>query len=123
MKIIRPEDTHRIYVEAFNSGNVEALLDLYERDATLVAQPGQVMAGLAAIGESLQQFQAIGKMAAETRYCITSGDVALASALWQIKGAGPDGNPIELQGTSADVICRQSDGHWLLAVDNPFGGS
>ncbi len=123
MKITRPEDAHRIYVEAFNSGNVEAVLSLYERDATLVPQPGQVLSGLTAIGEALQQFQSRGKMAAETRYCINAGDVALASASWRIKGTGPDGKPIELHGTSADVLRRQSDGHWLLAVDHPFGAS
>jgi uncharacterized protein (TIGR02246 family) len=123
MKIRRPEDAHRIYVDAFNSGSVEAVLSLYEQDATFVPQPGQVLSGLKAIGEALQQFQSQGAMTAETRYCITCGDVALASATWQIKGSSRDGNVIKFEGTSAEVLRRQSDGHWLFAVDHPFGAS
>lgn len=123
MRITRPEDAHRIYVDAFNSGSVEAVLSLYERDATFVPQPGQVLSGLKAIGEALQQFQSQGAMAAETRYCITCGDVALASAKWQIKGSSRDGNVIKFEGASAEVLRRHSEGHWLFAVDHPFGAS
>ena len=112
-----------IYVDAFNSGNVEAVLRLYEPDATFVPEPGRVLAGLTAIGEAIQQFQSAGKMAAETRYCISSERVALASASWQIKGTGPDGKALEVQGTSADVLRRQDEGHWLFAIDHPFGAS
>jgi uncharacterized protein (TIGR02246 family) len=121
MKVTQPEDFHRSYAEAFNSGDIEALLDHYERDATFVPQPGRTVSGHTAIGEALQQFQAAGKMAAETRYCVESGDVALASASWQIKGVAPDGAPVEVQGTSTDLLRRQPGGHWLLAVDHPWG--
>jgi uncharacterized protein (TIGR02246 family) len=121
--ITRPEDAHRIYVDAFNSGNVEAVLRLYDLDATFVPEPGRVLEGLKAIGEALQQFQSVGKMSAKTRYCINSDGVALASASWQIKGTGPDGKSIEVEGTSAEVLRRQNEGHWLFAIDHPFGAS
>jgi ketosteroid isomerase-like protein len=65
----------------------------------------------------------MGTMAAETRYCITAAGVALASASWQIRGTGPDGQRVEIQGTSADLLRRQVDGRWLLVVDHPFGGT
>jgi uncharacterized protein (TIGR02246 family) len=123
MKIRRPEDAHRIYVDAFNSGSVEAVRSLYEEDATFVPQPGQVLSGRKAIGEALQQFQSEGAMAAETRYCITCGDVALASARWWIKGRSREGDVIKFEGTSAEVLRRHSDGYWLFAVDHPFGAS
>jgi uncharacterized protein (TIGR02246 family) len=123
MKVTQPEDFHRSYTEAFNSGDIAALLDHYERDATFVPQPGQTASGHSAIGEALQRYQAVGKMAAETRYCVPSGDVALASASWQIKGSSQDGEPIEVQGTSADLLRRQRDGRWLLVVDHPWGSS
>jgi ketosteroid isomerase-like protein len=81
-----------------------------------------VASGHAAIRTVLSQFQAMGEMTADTRYCITAGDLALASASWQIKGTGPDGQPVDLQGASADLLRRQADGRWLLVVDHPFGG-
>ena len=123
MKITRPEDAHRIYVDAFNSGNVEAVLRLYQPDATFVPEPGRVLTGLTAIGEAIHQFQTVGKMTAETRYCINSDGAALASASWQIRGTGPEGKPIEVQGTSADVLRLQHEGHWLFVIDHPFGAS
>ena len=120
--ITRPEDAHRLYVDAFNSGNVEAVLRLYELDATFVPEPGRVLEGLKAIGEALQQFQSVGKMSAMTHYCINSDGVALAAS-WQIKGTGPDGKSNEVEGTSAEVLRRQNEGHWLFAIDHPFGAS
>lgn len=123
MKEARPEHFHQTYAEAFNSGRVEPLLSLYEPDASLVPSPNEIVTGHVAVGEALSQFQAVGEMTAQTRYCIQSGDVALASASWRIHGTGPDGQPIEVQGTSADLPRRQPDGRWLLVVDHPFGGS
>ena len=119
----RPEDFHGSFVKAFNSGDVDSIVRLYETGASLVPQPDQLTSGHAAIGEALRQFQAVGKMTAETRYCIQTGDVALASASWRIKGTGPDGKSVEVQGTSADLLRRQPDGRWLLVVDHPFGAS
>jgi hypothetical protein len=52
-----------------------------------------VVSGHAAIAAALSQFQAIGKMTAETRYCIQSADVALASASWSSRGPVPTANP------------------------------
>ncbi len=123
MKVTKPEDLHTTYVEAFNSGHIEDVLNLYEPGAAFVPEPGAVLTGLAAIGEAIKQFQGIGTMSAHTRYCIESGDVALASAAWRIKGVDPDGEPVEANGQSADLFRRQSDGSWLLVVDNPFGAT
>jgi len=122
-RVTTPEAFHRSYAEAFNSGDLNLLVSLYEQGSVLVPQPGQVVSGHAAIREALGQYLAVGKMAAETRYCITAGDVALASASWQVSGTGPDGRPVAVKGTSADVLRRQADGRWLLIVDHPFGGS
>jgi ketosteroid isomerase-like protein len=59
-------------------------------------------------------------MRADTRYCVTVGDVALASASWQITGTEPQGAPVDVRGISADLLRRQPDGRWLLVVDHPF---
>ena len=116
-----PEDFHQRFAEAFNTGAVQPLLEFYEPGASLVPQPDQVVSGHAAIAAALSQYQALGTMTAETRYCIQSADVALASASWSIEGTGPDGDPIAVRGTSADLLRRQGDGRWLLVVDHPFG--
>jgi hypothetical protein len=45
------------------------------------------------------------------------------SAAWQVSGVDAQGNPALAKGVSADLCRRQSDGRWLLVVDNPFGAA
>jgi ketosteroid isomerase-like protein len=120
MNVSRPEDFHRSYAEAFNSGDVQSVVNLYEPNAVFVPQPDQVVSGHAAIAELPKQFQALGHMLGAMRYFISAGEV-LASATWQISGGCPDGKPIDVRETSADLLRRQPDGRWLLVVDHPFG--
>lgn len=71
---------HQDFVEAFNPGDVEVLLGLYEPDAALVPVPGTNPAsGHAEVREALKQYQAFGRTTAETR-CIRTGDLSLATA-------------------------------------------
>src|SRR5437899_80528 len=111
MPVTRPEDMAQSFAEAFNSGNVDAVLALYESNAVLVAPPGQLASGIDAIREALQGFLVLkGKLAIESRYCIRAGDTALTSSKWSLRGTGPDGKPIEIGAKSAEVVGRQTDG-------------
>jgi ketosteroid isomerase-like protein len=38
-----------------------------------------------------------------------------------LDGTGPDGQPLRLSGTSADVLRRRPDGTWALRIDEPWG--
>jgi ketosteroid isomerase-like protein len=40
-----PEQIHRLFEEAFNAGDLDGLMELYEPDAALIAQPGSVAHG------------------------------------------------------------------------------
>ncbi len=62
-------------------------------------------------------------LAPQSRKVIEAGDIALYCSHWTLKGTGPDGNPVEMSGNSADVLRRQSDGTWLVAIDNPWGSA
>jgi uncharacterized protein (TIGR02246 family) len=118
----KPEDIHKLFTAAFNSGNLEALMALYEPDAQLVPQPGQVTTGHEAIRQALQQFLALkGAMQITTRYVIRGDAIALLSGQWHLKGSGPDGKSVEMGGKSVEVARRQSTGEWLLVIDHPFG--
>jgi uncharacterized protein (TIGR02246 family) len=123
MSATRPEDLHPMFRDAYNAGDLERLLILYELDAVLVAQPGKVASGLAQIKESLQQFLALnGRMGMHPKGIVEGDGVALLVSTWSIKGTGPDGAPIEFRGETADVARRQIDHSWRLAIDNPWGG-
>ena len=117
-----PELMYQVFADAFNSGDLERLLTMYEADAALVAQPGQVLAGTDQVRAALQGFLALnGQLRMEPTAVVQTGDLALASARWSLAGSGPDGQPISLGGISADVLRRQADGAWRYVIDQPWG--
>ena len=118
----RPEDIHNRFATAFNSGSLDAILALYEPDATLVPQPGQVARGRDGIRQALLQFPALkGTMRVKSVFTIHGPGVALTRGQWELTGTGPDGKPIEMTGQSVEVIRQQPNGEWHLAVDHSFG--
>ena len=52
----RPEDWVRLFVEALNAGDLEALVALYERGGSLIPEPGQVVIGTEGIRQTLSAF-------------------------------------------------------------------
>ncbi|MDF0643931.1 MAG: SgcJ/EcaC family oxidoreductase [Nitrospira sp.] len=118
----RSEEFHSRFAAAFNSGNVEAVMALYEPEATLVPQPGQVVQGREAIRQTLLQFLALkGTMEVKSIFTVQGSGVVLTRGQWKLTGTGPDGKPIEMTGRSVEVLRQQPNGEWLLAVDHPFG--
>lgn len=122
MGVNAPQDLHKAFEDAFNSGNVDAVIALYEPDASLVPQPGTVTKGRQSVRQALQQFLALkGTMRIETIYVMEQGGVVLTRGQWHLKSKDGQGNPIELSGKSIEVARRQPNGEWLLAIDHPFG--
>jgi uncharacterized protein (TIGR02246 family) len=118
-----PEQLHRVFEEAFNAGDLEALMALYESEASLVPQPGAVAEGLDAIREALRWFlDRGGRIALDTKLVLRVGDLAYLSNRWSLSGATmPDGSPAELGAVTAEVARRQADGSWLYVIDNAWG--
>jgi uncharacterized protein (TIGR02246 family) len=118
-----PEDVIRSFAERLNHGDVEAALELYEPEATFVPEPGTTVTGKERIREALEGFAALKPMlTGEIQGVREGGDVALVLNRWRLDGQGPEG-PIEMSGTSADVLRRQEDGSWRVLIDDPWGGS
>jgi ketosteroid isomerase-like protein len=45
MAATTPEQIHRVFEERFNAGDLDGLMELYEPEAALIAQPGSVAHG------------------------------------------------------------------------------
>jgi len=117
-----PDEALRAFYRAFNRGDVDAVMAFYEPQAVLVAQPGQVAEGHAALREVVNGFLALKPtLTAEKLSCITVGELALSVIKWTLQGTGPDGQPVQMEGTSSDVLRKQADGRWLFVIDNPWG--
>jgi ketosteroid isomerase-like protein len=92
-----PEQIHRLFEEAFNAGDLDGLMELYESDAALIAQPGSVAHGGEQARAALQGFLALkGRITLNTKLVVTVADLAYLSNSWSLNGTGPDGNPVVL---------------------------
>lgn len=117
-----PDEIDALFERALNAGDLDALLALYEPTATFTVEPGKVVSGTAAIREALTGFLALKpSISLKPRILGNAGDVALVSSAWVLEGTGPDGKPVALTGTSAEVVRRQADGTWKFVVDSPWG--
>jgi uncharacterized protein (TIGR02246 family) len=117
-----PVELDRLFEQALNAGDIDALVALYEPQAALMPSPGNVVVGAAAIREALAGFLA-GKPTITTsgRLVAQTGDIALLANKWTLAMTGPDGKPTTMSGNAVEVARRQPAGHWLFAMDMPFG--
>lgn len=117
-----PAEAIELFADALNHGDLEAAMQLYEPQAVFAPQPGQVVTGHAGIREALAGFLSLKPtITGQLQKVLQAADTALVVNQWTLKGTQPDGSPVQLAGTSADVVRRQPDGTWLVAVDDPWG--
>ena len=122
MPATTPEQIHRLFESAFNAADLDALMALYEPDAVLVPQPGSVARGGDQVREALGRYLALrGRITLETKLVLEVGDLAYLANTWSLDGTGPDGQPLTLGATTAEVARRQADGSWRYVIDNAWG--
>jgi uncharacterized protein (TIGR02246 family) len=117
-----PEQVLESIVEGINTGNLDARMPLYEREAAFATQPGSLAPGAPGIRAALSGFISMrGKLELEVTRVLEVGDLALVTGTWSFDGTGPDGEPVRLAAKNADVLRRQTDGTWRFVIDNPWG--
>ena len=109
-----PQEIHALFERAFNTGDIEAILALYEPGAVLVTG-GKPVTGHDGIRDAYTVSLSSGaRMKLDTRAVIESGDgVAVLHGAWSL------GPPAATQGLSTEVVRRQPDGSWMFVIDNP----
>jgi ketosteroid isomerase-like protein len=102
-----PNDLERFFVERANAGDVEGLVALYESNATLACDDGEVVVGLDQIRKFFVNFIASSPQLAPSVQApaLCSGNLALTSSR------------LANGGITAEIARRQPDGNWLWAVD------
>jgi ketosteroid isomerase-like protein len=114
MPAFTPQEIHVLFERAFNSGNVEDILALYEPGAVLVSG-GELVTGYKGLRRAYTAFLAGGaRMKLDTRAVIESDEgLAVLHGAWSL------GPPLATQGLSTEVVRRQPDGSWMFVIDNP----
>lgn len=117
-----PEQVLEAIVDGINTGNLDALMPLYESEAAFATQPGSLAHGAPGVREALAGFVSMkGELDLEVTRVLEVGDLALVTGIWSFNGTGPDGAPVQLAANNADVLRRQADGTWRFVIDNPWG--
>lgn len=117
-----PEQAIERFSALLAEGDLDGMVELYEPDAAFAPEPGRSVTGRDGIREALRPFVAMRpRMTGEIAKVIHAGDTALVANRWTLRGTGPDGEPVEMAGTSADVLRRRPDGSWSIAIDDPWG--
>lgn len=117
-----PIDTVNQLVDALNRRDLEAALVLYEPDAVLVAQPGQPARGSTELSAALGRFIELKPtLRSHAQEVVELDDIALYMGRWTLQGTDASGQAVTMRGESSDILRRQRDGRWLIAIDNPWG--
>ena len=114
----RAEDAHATLAAAFNTGDVETVLSMYDYDGIIVPEPGKPMSGKAKFEEAIKAILSIkGRMEIKTVYCLQAGDVAIGRSEWNIT----DGTEVKVSAKGIELMKQQPDGSWKIVIDHAFG--
>ena len=119
---MKAADIDPAFARAFNAGDLDALLKLYDEQSVLVAEPGKPVQGLENIRQALAGFLALKLPIQLTlRHVYENGDIGFCVADWSIAGKAPDGKDVKVGWTSAEVVKKTSGGNWVYVIDSPYG--
>ena len=114
----RAQDAHATLAAAFNTGDVNTVMNMYDVTGILVPEPGKPVSGKAEFRQAIEAILSIkGKMEIKTIYCLQTGDIAVGRSEWNIK----DGDDIKVSAKGIEVMKQQVDGTWKIIVDHAFG--
>lgn len=114
-----PSQVNELLIQYLTEGDVDAALDLYEDEASFVSAEG-VVTGKAAIRESLQGFTSFNpRFEVTPKPTVQNGDLALTGNHWSMKGVDGNGQPVEISGSSYEIVRCGADGNWRFLIDNP----
>lgn len=122
MTYLTPAALFDAVVDCRNRNDLAAYLGCYERDATIVPQPGVVSTGQQALRNFFALYQSMKPIFTVVRREFIEGpELTLHLSAWTLTGTDADGRPFVWEARTADLLRRHSDGNWLVSLDNPWG--
>jgi ketosteroid isomerase-like protein len=112
------EQQNEVFTLAFNSGDGGLFDRLYHADA-ISNLSGQPLTGSARVEAIKQMLEAKPSLSATLREVYTTGDTRLLIVDFELEAPGEDGVPVKMTGSCTDVMTRDVNGRWFMAVDRP----
>ena len=109
--------------EAFNRGDIEAILDFYEEGAVIVVEPGNLARGKEELRRVFEWILTSIKGTAhqERTHVIEAGEIALFTSKWRFTGRTLDGTDASRESYASVVMRRSAGGEWRIVIDNSWG--
>lgn len=118
------EAVHGLFAEFLSTGNLHALVSLYDEDSTLMLANGGVLQGKPAIAAHFAGLlSASPRMTIEAPQVLKVPGLAVLIARWNLTGTAADGSSFAETGCTYDVVRQQPDGSWRIVFDSPWGGA
>jgi ketosteroid isomerase-like protein len=114
----RAEDAHATLAAAFNTGDVDTVLNMYDFNGIIVPEPGKPVSGKEKFEDAIKAILSIkGTMEIKTVYCLQTGNLAVGRSEWNIT----DGDEVKVSAKGIEVMRQQPDGGWKIVIDHAFG--
>jgi len=114
----QPHDVHARLAEAYNTGDINTVMTMYDFNGILVPEPGKAVSGKTEFEEAVKGILSIsGKMDIKTVYCLAAGDLAVGRSEWSIT----EGDETKISAKGIEVMQKQPDGTWKVLFDHAFG--
>lgn len=113
-----PDLQNELFVRIFNSGDGALYDSMYTPDA-ISNISGAPLTGTDRT-QFFKDFLATGpKITSKVSQTYTTGDTSLLIVDYQLEIPQPDGTTADVHGTCTDVLIRNAEGQWRLAIDRP----
>jgi ketosteroid isomerase-like protein len=114
----RAQDAHKSLAAAYNTGDLNTVLSMYDTGGVIVAQPETPVSGKEKFEAAVKGILSIkGTMEIKTVYCLESDDVAIGRSEWSISDEGE----VKVAAKGIELMKRQKDGTWKVLIDHAFG--
>jgi ketosteroid isomerase-like protein len=114
----RAQDAHSTLAAAYNTGDLNTVLHMYDIDGIIVPEPRNPVSGREKFEAAVKGILSIkGTMEIKTVYCLEVNDIAVGRSEWSIK----DGDEVKVSAKGVEVMKRQPDGTWKVLIDHAFG--
>lgn len=109
------------FAAAVNAGEIQAAVELWTDDATIVRPDGETVRGKPAVAAALQALVDNNvRMELDVSNVFVGGDVAIVAGSLTLNGINGAEEPFNESSSSIVVYIRGADG-WRIAIDAPWG--
>lgn len=107
---------------SFNNKDIEGVMSTYESNAIIMFEPETPTSDEATCKKMFQGFfQMNAKFTFYGHEIYITDNIATHITPWKMTATAPDGSVINQKGLSVALLRKQTNGEWLMIVDDPYG--